>query len=421
MATEIGIIKAIIGTATATSSDGTIRNLQVGDKVYQNDLITTSAAAAIEIEFLDGTTMDMGRSSQAILDLDVFNPNTATTETAGVTEVTDDVAAIQQALLDGEDPTIAGEATAAGAGAGEGSEGGHDFVIREYLNPEVTPDNGFDTIGPTIAFENPEELNLIIEEDPIVEPPVNGPPSITPDPETPPEGGNGGPENIVALALVSEAGLEFGSDPESGSASYSGSFFISDPDGVDDIVSIAFNGSTPISLGELIPGLVIETELGEITIDNFDDTTGRIDFTYELKTNVLSDPALDDGNNIELNAEIISVVVTDTAGQQGSGNIVIDVVDDIPDAILNVDQEIKPVDVTIDETDPVDELTGVRSATGDFSVYFVTDDSVYGADGPGSVSYGFALNGEGDIGSGLFALDAADVSAEDGDGIGQGD
>lgn len=160
MATEIGIIKALVGTATATATDGTIRNLQVGDKVYQNDLITTGAAGAVEIEFADGSTMDMGRSSQAMLDLEVFDPSTATTETAETTETTDDIAAIQQALLEGEDPTVAGEATAAGAGAGGGSEGGHDFVVREYLNPEVTPDNGFETTGPGAAFlQSEEELN----------------------------------------------------------------------------------------------------------------------------------------------------------------------------------------------------------------------------------------------------------------------
>ena len=160
MATEIGIIKALVGTATATATDGTIRNLQVGDKVYQNDLITTGAAGAVEIEFADGSTMDMGRSSQAMLDLEVFDPSTATTETAETTETTDDIAAIQQALLEGEDPTVAGEATAAGAGAGGGSEGGHDFVVRDYLNPEVTPENGFDTTGPDNAFlQSEEELN----------------------------------------------------------------------------------------------------------------------------------------------------------------------------------------------------------------------------------------------------------------------
>ena len=43
----------------------------------------------------------------------------------------------------------------------------------------------------------------------------------------------------------------------------------------------------------------------------------------------------------------------------------------------------------------------------------------FGTDGPGSVSYALVLNGT-NVASGLFALDPADTSAGDGDGIGQG-
>jgi len=171
MAIQIGIIKAIIGSATATSLDGSIRNLQTGDAVFQNDLITTAAASAIEIEFIDGSVMDLGRNSQAMLDLDVFDPTVPVTETTELTDVPDDVAALQEALLAGADVSQLGEATAAGAGAAGGEEGGHSFVVRDYLEPEVIPDNGFDTTGPTVAFDNLEELNLILvdEEEPVIE------------------------------------------------------------------------------------------------------------------------------------------------------------------------------------------------------------------------------------------------------------
>ncbi len=74
MATEIGVVKALIGAVTATSTDGSVRTLQVGDVVYANDLISTGAEGAIEIEFADGSVMDLGRSSQALLDSEVFDP-----------------------------------------------------------------------------------------------------------------------------------------------------------------------------------------------------------------------------------------------------------------------------------------------------------------------------------------------------------
>jgi T1SS-143 domain-containing protein len=161
MATQIGVIKAIVGTVTATSTDGSIRTLQAGDRVYANEVISTGPSGAVEIEFADGSVMDLGRDSQALLDTAVFDP--AATSSVADTEgevVPDDVAAIQQAILEGEDPTEAGEATAAGAGV-EGSEGGHEAVFVNYLNPEVTPEAGFDTIGVNSTIDDIEEEQLL--------------------------------------------------------------------------------------------------------------------------------------------------------------------------------------------------------------------------------------------------------------------
>ena len=68
MATQIGIVKTLTGEVTATAADGSIRTLQVGDRVYANELISTGQAGALEIEFSDGSIMDLGRNSQAMLD-----------------------------------------------------------------------------------------------------------------------------------------------------------------------------------------------------------------------------------------------------------------------------------------------------------------------------------------------------------------
>ncbi len=85
MATQIGIVKALIGTVTATSADGSTRNLQVGDSVYADELVSTGSGGAVELEFADGSVMDLGRDSQALLDNTVFNPE-ALAETAAVAE-----------------------------------------------------------------------------------------------------------------------------------------------------------------------------------------------------------------------------------------------------------------------------------------------------------------------------------------------
>ncbi len=76
MATQIGIVSTLIGTATSTGADGSTRNLQVGNQVFSDDLISTGPHGAIEIKLENDTVMDMGRNSQAILDVHVFDLTT---------------------------------------------------------------------------------------------------------------------------------------------------------------------------------------------------------------------------------------------------------------------------------------------------------------------------------------------------------
>jgi T1SS-143 domain-containing protein len=154
VATEIGMIKTLIGTAVATASDGSQRTLQAGDRVFQDEVITTGAAGAVEIEFSDGSVMTLGRSSQAVLDLDTFNPQAVAEAPA---DVEGEVDALQQALLEGADPSQIGEATAAGAGAGPGGNEGTDVVQVIYEAPEVTPESGFETTGITLEFDEERE------------------------------------------------------------------------------------------------------------------------------------------------------------------------------------------------------------------------------------------------------------------------
>ena len=73
MATQIGIVTTLIGTATSTDVDGSIRNLQVGNQVFSDDLISTGPHGAIEIQFENDAVIDLGRSSQTILDFNVFD------------------------------------------------------------------------------------------------------------------------------------------------------------------------------------------------------------------------------------------------------------------------------------------------------------------------------------------------------------
>jgi T1SS-143 domain-containing protein len=113
---------------------------------------------------------------------------------------------------------------------------------------------------------------------------------------------------------------------------------------------------------------------------------------------------------------------TDTATVD-IGQGVFSIQDDGPNAA--VDPQATLDTVVLDETRPEGSDTagagapsGDASATANFADNFVAGGD-YGADGPGSATYQLLLSASG-IGSGLYALDATDTSAGDGDGIGQG-
>jgi VCBS repeat-containing protein len=153
MAIEIGFVKVLTGTATATAVDGTQRALNIGDRVYADELISTGSASAIEIQFADGTLMDLGRNTQALLDNEVFDPQQAIIESAN--EV--DILALQETLIDGEDPTQQGNATAAGP-ENEGNDGGISTVIVEHISPITEITSGFETSAAVNNFLDDSNL-----------------------------------------------------------------------------------------------------------------------------------------------------------------------------------------------------------------------------------------------------------------------
>jgi hypothetical protein len=185
MATEIGIVKALIGTAVITAADGSQRNLVVGDRVYADEIITTGDASAIEVEFSDGSLMALGRNSQALLDAEVFDPQHILTSDDEA-----DVAALQAALVDGEDPTQEGEAPAAGPESDGGNEGVTTVVV-EHLDPVVDVTSGFKTSGVSRNFlddnnlfdEDSNDASSNIEDSPLPPPinPINDPTITVPD------------------------------------------------------------------------------------------------------------------------------------------------------------------------------------------------------------------------------------------------
>jgi len=175
MATEIGTVNKLIGTAEAISADGSKRPLVDGGKLFAGEVVSTGVGSAISIEFTDGSFMDLGQQSQAVLDSEVFDPQQAIQTEA---EIQDDVDALQQALLDGADPTQDAEATAAGAGPENGNEG-TNIVQVLHDGQVVTPTSGFETTGVNVVFDEG------IDEDGIDDSPTAGITTVLLDDDVP--------------------------------------------------------------------------------------------------------------------------------------------------------------------------------------------------------------------------------------------
>ncbi|MEQ9852058.1 Ig-like domain-containing protein [Pectobacterium aroidearum] len=140
----IGVIKFVIGQVFIVALDGSQRLLVAGDRVYSGEEVVTGANGAVSITLPDGKTLDLGRDSRWS---DVSNASSQ-----GSADVANDIAAIQDAIAQGADPTQVLEATAAGnddtGEAGDGG-GGHfnPTVVLNLTAEVVTTPIGYDTAG----------------------------------------------------------------------------------------------------------------------------------------------------------------------------------------------------------------------------------------------------------------------------------
>src|SRR6185503_17332567 len=162
----LGTVTSVVGEAKATAADGTVRVLQVGDVVHSDEVITTSAAGAINIALESGKTLDCGANTDLSLHESILGVATAT---AASPAAPGSVEALQQAIASGQDPSQIAPATAAGGAPGAGGPGdggGGTPVILEQANTSSIVTSGFPTEGGTITFPTPEFQLLPEDQEP---------------------------------------------------------------------------------------------------------------------------------------------------------------------------------------------------------------------------------------------------------------
>ncbi|MGB5340354.1 MAG: retention module-containing protein, partial [Gammaproteobacteria bacterium] len=69
----IGTVQGIEGEATVVHADGTVETLQSGARVFADDAISTQQNALVNIEFLDGSILNIGPQYTAVLGKEVFD------------------------------------------------------------------------------------------------------------------------------------------------------------------------------------------------------------------------------------------------------------------------------------------------------------------------------------------------------------
>ncbi|MEZ9057945.1 retention module-containing protein, partial [Vibrio pelagius] len=143
------VVKQVSGDVAIMDADGTARKVKVGDTIRENEIVLTPKGAKLVLVDTSGDLQvdencvgcidevfawrDIPLQGDIEIDLSQLSDNSFGA---------DDIAAIQEAILAGEDPTQILEATAAGGAGGSANAG---FVTIDYNYTETRPSTFFET------------------------------------------------------------------------------------------------------------------------------------------------------------------------------------------------------------------------------------------------------------------------------------
>ncbi len=161
-------VTSLSGNVVVVNAQGQARIVNAGDVLQPDEIIITVNQSAIELQTTQGgvqidencvaclpeLSADGQPEVQAAPIQGQINLDLAQLDTANFDEQA--IAAIQQAILDGVDPTTALEAAAAGAGAGGSANGGAITIDYNFL--EVLASTAFDTQGYNQTFSTTQTL-----------------------------------------------------------------------------------------------------------------------------------------------------------------------------------------------------------------------------------------------------------------------
>lgn len=186
MSLSIGVVQQVIGEVSLVGTDGVIRRVIEGDRVFLGDQLVSGSDGSVVISLNQGGELAMGNASSLLLSPAVLaddagaEPVEPLISTAQLREIQE----LQRAIAAGEDPSTNTEAPAAGAQAGSsgGSNSGHSFVLLQETAGQLEAQIGFDT-GPLALANLDIVLPSMLADAESDEPLVPGEPVVPPVPQ----------------------------------------------------------------------------------------------------------------------------------------------------------------------------------------------------------------------------------------------
>ncbi|PIA74396.1 hemolysin-type calcium-binding protein [Ectopseudomonas toyotomiensis] len=338
MATLIGVVSQVVGEVFAVASDGSRRPISEGDRVYAGEQLVTGASGAVAVAMTNGQQLTLGRDSSMTLDAQMLatSPDSQTPTADAPPPVPSDsdltdVERLQAAIEAGVDPTLEGEATAAGPGAGGGAGGvggGHSFVLLGEVGGALDPVIGFPTEGLSTGPEFPDGEPIVDPDDAVVlevdGTPTGGEAINAVDEEGLPGGIVGGPNDLPgeAASVFGILGYSFGPDGPGG--------FTWSTAGLSGLGMTS--GGVPLSYEVSLDGLTLMAFAGDqevFTLEITDLLAGT--YTFELLAALDHEPPLPGGSDENDLFFTFTYTITDGNGTPATGSLSIVIDDDSPE------------------------------------------------------------------------------------------
>ena len=132
-------VSAIQGKAFARDQDGNLRQLRIGDVIYEGDVVVTGAGSRVDLASPDSHSIVLRANETLTVDAEVFATVKPDATDAALLGGARDVDRVIKAINEGGSLDALLDETAAGAGTPGGADGGPTFVRLLRIVENVDP------------------------------------------------------------------------------------------------------------------------------------------------------------------------------------------------------------------------------------------------------------------------------------------